>query len=201
MTIIFALGLLVTISTAYAQNPKKVELYLNGAVAFPFTPDEFSDYWKTSFLNVGGGLGFAMSPSISATIYFDWCSFGLDGDKLMHDVGVGGLVSVSGGTASIKVLTGNFKVSIPSGSVRPYFSAGGGLFFLSISDASVSGGGLVIPVEGDSENAASINFGLGIDFMVAKTTDIFIDGRYILGFTEDENTSILPIRLGVKLKL
>ena len=201
MTIIFALGLLVTISTAYAQNPKKVELYLNGAVAFPFTPDEFSDYWKTSFLNAGGGIGYVITPAISTIAYFDWCSFGFDANRFLRTFGLFDLVSVTGLRASIIVITANFKASIPSGSVRPYFCGGGGLFLLSVADGEVIADGQVVPFEGDSENAASINFGAGIDFTVAKTADIFVDGRYILGFTEYENTSILPIRFGIKLKL
>jgi opacity protein-like surface antigen len=177
------------------------ELCVNGALGLPMSPEVFSDYWKTSILNFGGGLGYSFSPVFSSNIYFDYGNFGFDGEKFAHDLGVGGMISVDGGNASVMTVTANIKAAVPTGAVRPYFCGGGGLYILSIDDASVSGGGMVIPVNGSSENALGINFGAGFELAVAKTVNIFLDGRYVLGFTEGESTGTLPIRLGVKVML
>lgn len=184
-----------------AASANKVELYFNGALAFPLEPDEFSDYWKTSVLNLGGGIGHKIIPAISANVYFDWCNFGFDGEKFARDVGVGGEVSISGLDASVMTIMGNLKAVVPSGQIRPYFWGGLGLFILSIDDGYVSVDDFVIPVEGESENAFGINFGAGIEVTVAKTLDLFFDGRFVLGFTDVESTSILPLRAGIKVKL
>ena len=188
-------------SMLYASNGGNVELYLNGAFGLPMTPEEFSDYWKTSVLNFGGGLGYTFSPVLSSNVFFDLGVFAFNGDKLAHEAGLGGIISIDGGNASVMTIFANIKASAPKGPVRPYFFGGGGLFLLSIDDATVSGGGMVIPVEGSSENAFGINFGAGTYFAVAKTVDLFIDGRYVLGFTKGESTGILPFRLGVNVKL
>jgi hypothetical protein len=184
-----------------AASANKVELYFSGALAFPLEPDEFSDHWKTSVLNLGGGIGHKIIPAISANVYFDWCNFGFDGPQFARDMGVGGEVSISGLDASVMTIMGNVKAVVPSGILRPYFWGGLGLFILSIDDGTVSIDDFVIPLEGDSENALGINFGAGIEVTVAKTVDLFFDGRFVLGFTDVESTSILPLRVGVKVKL
>lgn len=193
--------ILVVTSVALAESAKKFELYLNGALAFPFTPDEFSDHWKTGILNVGGGIGYNISPTVSTNVYFDWCNFDLDGEKLAHDIGAGGQVTFSGSGVSVMTITGNIKVCVLSGKVRPYFWGGCGIFILSRADGSISGGGYVVPLEGDSENTVGFNLGAGVDYSASKTVDIFVDGRYVLGLTEVQSTSILPLRLGVKVKI
>jgi opacity protein-like surface antigen len=185
----------------FASNVGKYELYLNGAIGLPMSPEEFSDYWQISVLNFGVGFGYPFTPIFSTTIYFDYGNFGFDGDKFAHDMGLSGVISVDGLNASIITITANFKAAVPTGTVRPYFSSGGGFFLLSRGDGSVSGGGLVVPVEGDSEDAFGINVGAGIEYAVARTVNIFLDGRYVLGFTEGESTRVLPIKLGMKVIL
>ena len=188
-------------SMLFAGNQQKVGLYFNGALGLPMNPNEFSDYWKTSFLNFGAGLGYAFSPILSSNVYFDLGIFAFDGDKIAHEAGLGGVISIDGGSASIMTIFANIKAAVSTGTVRPYFFGGGGLFLLSVDDATVSGGGMVIPLEGASETAVGINFGAGTYFVVAKQLDLFLDGRYVLGFTEGESTGTLPIRLGVRVKL
>ena len=71
--------------------------------------------------------------------------------------------------------------------------------------------------------ALSINFGFGIEFMVSSEVSIFVDGRYVLGFTEGkvarftsdnisnwdnkgaysltDNTKYIPLRAGISFSL
>lgn len=176
--------------------PIKVKLYLNGTLAWPLSPSDFSDYYKIGFPNFGAGLGFAVSPSISFMAYFDYHHFGFNGDEYWHDLGLGGLFTVSGHDATIITISGNLKAAVPTGAARPYFIGGAGLMMLSISSGSISGGGEVFRFDAQSENAFSFNAGLGADFPLASEASIFIDGRMVFGFTEDESTLFLPLRLG-----
>jgi len=196
-----AIVILVITSVALAESAKKLELYVNGALAFPFTPDEFSDHWKPGMLNLGGGIGYNINPITSVNFYLDWCNFGLDGEKLAHDMGAGGQVTFSGSGMSVMTITGNIKACIPFGKVRPYFWGGCGFFSLSREDGSVSGGGYVVPLEGDLESTFGFNLSVGVDYLISKTVDIFVDGRYVYGLTQSQSTSIVPLRIGVKLKL
>jgi hypothetical protein len=52
------------------------------------------------------------------------------------------------------------------------------------------------------ENGLNINLGVGIDFKVSSSILIFVDGRYVICFTDnDENTNFVPFRAGVSFVL
>lgn len=184
-----------------SAEPIKVNVYFNGALTWPLSPTEFSDYYKIGFPNLGGGLGFAGSPSVSVIAYFDYCYFGFNGEAFWHDLGLGGLFTVDGHDASIITISGNLKIGVPTGAVRPYFIGGAGLMMLSTSGGSISGGGEVYHFDKYSENAFSLNGGLGVDFPLASGAGIFVDGRMIFGFTENESTMYMPLRLGALFEL
>jgi hypothetical protein len=40
--------------------------------------------------------------------------------------------------------------------------------------------------------------GAGIDVALGGNIDLFVDGRYVVGFTEGESTQIFPVRAGIK---
>ena len=195
--------LLVTAVNVFAQEPNKVELYGNSGISFPAGPDEFSDYWKMGF-NLGGGIGYPLTPNFVLIGYFDFNSFKFDDDAFLEDYGLGGSgLSVSGGEASVITLSGNLKINLQTSSsqARPYLIGGIGLFKLSVSDMTIYDrfGGFA-KTEGDSETAFSVLLGAGIDFAVGERMDLFFEGKYAIGFTEDESTQVLPIKLGLKFR-
>lgn len=194
--------LLVTTANILAQGTNKLEFYCNSGISFPAAPDEFTDYWRMGF-NFGGGIGYSVTPNLTLIGYFDFNGFRFDDDKFLRDYGFSGYgISISGGEASIITFSGNLKATLQTrpSQVRPYFCGGIGLFKLSIGDVTVYGPGGSATAEGDSETAFSVLFGAGIDFAIGERMDLFIEGRYVIGFTEDESTQMFPIKLGIKFR-
>ena len=201
--IIFSLFLLsVAIANASAQGTNKPEFYANSGISFPTGPDEFTDYWRMGF-NFGGGIGYSVSPNLTLVGYFDFNNFRFDDDKFLRDYGFSGYgISISGGEASIITLSGNLKATLQTSpsSLHPYFCGGIGFFKFSIGDVTVYEPGGSATAEGDSESAFSVLFGAGIDFVIGKRMDLFIEGKYAIGFTEDGSTQMFPIKLGIKFR-
>lgn len=191
-----------TLSWAQTETEKTTDLFFSAGIGFPSKPQGFSDYWKMGF-NVGGGVGFPISPSISLTGSIDYNSFPFDEDGFLKSLGLSGSgVSVTGGSASIFTITGNVKALLNTapGRVAPYATAGLGFLSLSTADATVAYQGQTATAKGDSESAFSLLFGAGIE-IPAGTSTLFIEGKYGLGFTKGESTAFIPIKAGVKMKI
>jgi hypothetical protein len=187
---------------ASVERKNGIELYLNSGISFPSRPDEFADYWSAGF-NFGGGIGHSVNPNLSLVGYFDFNDFGFDEDSLLRDYGLAGYgVLISGGEASSMTLSGTLKATLvtPPAKVRPYLCGGIGISWISISDVTIYYLGESATVPGESESAFSILVGAGIDFVIAKGMDLFIEGRYAIAFTEGESTAILPFKLGIKFR-
>lgn len=91
----------------------------------------------------------------------------------------------------------NFSTSSDT-PLRPYLLAGGGYYNLKgVGDDAPEGLG--------SETDLGINAGAGFDYRAGDNLGIFLEARYHLIFTEEEdiagstNTNILPISLGVRI--
>jgi len=192
-------------STGFSQeaNERKAILSFGVGLSLPSQPDEFSDYWNLGY-NLGFGVGYSFTPAISLIGNFEYNTFGFNEEEFLKDAGASGLgISVDGGSATILSITGNMKVGIPrqQSSVSPYFTAGIGFFSLSVDDASVSGAGGSVSVEGNNESAFSALVGAGLDIPAGETVDVFLQVSYGVGFTENDNTSYVPIKAGINLRL
>jgi len=174
-------------------------VYIGAGLSFPESPTEFSDYYKMGF-NVGGGVGFALSPTFAIVGDFSYHNFSFDDSNFLSSFGLNNLgINISGGATSVYTITGNLKVSLNQGPgvVVPYLIGGVGYVNLSTSDVMVSGNGSAVSVPGNSESDFYAQVGAGVDFLVAPTTGIFVEGKYAIAFTSGSNTAFLPIRVGV----
>jgi len=202
-TIISVFVSLLILSFASLSQEKNNDFYIGAGLSFPSGPQIFSDYWKMGF-NVGGGFGFPLSPSISLIGTIDYNNFAFDESGFLKALGYSNSgINVSGGSASIFTIDGNIKIllnTIPK-STTPYIVCGVGFFSLSTADVTVSGGGSSVRVSGDSESAFSIQFGAGIDIPAGEAMNIYIEGKYGIGFTKGENTAYLPLRAGIRMKI
>jgi opacity protein-like surface antigen len=182
---------------------KNSSLFLSGGVSFPSKPKEFTDYWKMGF-NVGGGFGFDLTPSLSILALADYNSLPFDEDQFLKDLGLSSYgISLSGGAASILTVTGSLKILLnPSSSASTVYVLGGiGFFQVSTSDIKVSYRGTTETAQGTKESAFSAHFGAGVDIPVAGETYIFLQGSYGMGFTKDEGTYYIPLKLGMRMKI
>ena len=95
---------------------------------------------------------------------------------------------VINGTAN---LVYSFSTSTET-AIRPYLIGGGGFYNLKAVGDDVPDG-----LESDTE--LGVNAGAGFDYRAGENIGIFLEGRFHLIFTEDDNTNVLPISLGVRI--
>lgn len=191
-----------TRSTPFSQH-KKAELYIGGGLSFPMSPEIFSDYWSMGF-NFGGGIGYKFGRNISGNAYFSYTSFPLNESKFLDDLNAPSEVNISGGSASVILVTANIKALLIANpnQVTPYLLSGLGLFSLSTSDVTVSYQGYQqIANTSNSESAFGIVFGGGVDIPVSPTIKVFLEIGYVIGFTEGESTGYMPVKGGLCILL
>jgi opacity protein-like surface antigen len=188
-------------SFALGQD-EDASVFINTGFSIPTAPDEFSDYWKTGF-NIGGGIGFPIIRNLRFQVDLEYNSFAFDEDTFIDDLSYGGTgISISGGTASILTAAVNLKALIPTGSYSktPYLIGGVSFFALSISDGTVRYEQYTRTIGGDSDPAIGLSLGAGISFVMNPNMNIFIEARYGIGFTEDEDTQYIPFKVGLEFK-
>ena len=196
--------IIVFIQTSFARAQTQDPSYsLSTGFAIPSAPDDFAESWNSGY-NLGASIGYPLSPNLTFQGCLDYNSFTLDEDGFLG----GGLFSRSanGGTTSIVTASANLKAILSSqgSSVSPYFTGGLGFFRLSFGDVTVTDheypGGFSQTVDGDSETAISIFFGAGLEFAINEKVNFFAEGKYGIGFTEDESTRYFPVKLGFSFK-
>jgi hypothetical protein len=52
----------------------------------------------------------------------------------------------------------------------------------------------------DLEPAIGLALGAGISFVINPNMNIFVEAKYGVGFTEDEDTQYIPIKVGLEFK-
>jgi hypothetical protein len=201
-SVILVLVMLFCCGSLFAQNDKKPIYYFNTGVSFPSAPELFSRYWKPG-LNLGLGIGYQTSASIVLQMSFVYSNLPFNGEKLLKDYGLSGLgLKVSGGSAKVITASGDLKaylVPMDAGT-SPYFIVGAGLFRISASDARVSYQGDSQTVQGNSESALGLGLGIGIDFRLRDRLTLFMEGKYTLGFTDVDNTLLVPLKIGIAFR-
>jgi len=195
---------LIIISKVIAQQSEPVNFSVNSGMAFFVSPEEVTDYWSKGFI-LGAGLGIPFTPQLMLQVYFDFNNFKFDKSKYLRDYGFGTYgISISGGSITAITVAGNLKINLVSNktpsSVYPYLLGGVGLFRLSIGDMSVYDTSDVVIIPGEAESDFSVLLGLGFDIPVGEKINLFIEGRYIIAFTDGDNPQILPIKLGISFK-
>lgn len=197
--ILALLALLAMMSPAAAQN---VSLSFHGGAGFPVSPAEFADYWSTGY-TVGGGMSYYVLPFLKISGDVAYSEFPFDAIALLKEEDVPpGLVEITGGAVSGIFLTGSLKIiPFPDATVvRPYTRIGGGFAALSVSDVTVSALNISETVSGASEKAATALFGAGLDVVLSPSFDLFIEGQYIIAFTEEDHLNLVPATLGFRIK-
>lgn len=178
--------LFIISTTGYA---KKASIFANSGLSFPSAPKGFSDSYNMGW-NLGAGLEYSVLPLslISIRGTFDYNNFPLDTDD----------PNIEGGNAGIILISGAMKVAppLPGLPLKPYLLGEVGYFQFSIAD--ITSGGIRLPT-GYSKAALSLAFGAGVDFSFIPLIDLFVEGNYVIGFTEDENTTYFPIKVGFKI--
>jgi hypothetical protein len=205
-----ALLLAAVVATAGATSADELRIHASGGVAFPLSPAEFSDFWKTGF-SVGGGIGVWSSPCWEIVGSFHFQRHTADrsrqaADLLLEGMGlVSGVRAIEGRDAKVVTLTAEVRFHIPteSSSMSPFLAFGAGYFGISTTDARVTPeleGLDPVTVLGDQDDAFGATFGAGVEAQVVSRVRLVFDSIYTIGFTERVSTQFLPLRLGLVLR-
>lgn len=213
MRIILALtGLLcvVGVSAAAPLGPvvPKVGFGVHGNFSLGNLPGPAID--GTKFLKdaygpgVGGGVHVDLGlPGVSLRVSGDYLRYSLDEERVRAPYverfgGAADLISVTGGALGIMSVSANAKVAVmPLPVVKPYFTGGAGLAWLSVAETrtSIDGKpGTTFPATTQS-GKKSFNLGAGVDLQLG--IKLFVEARYVWILTEGATSSYVPMALGV----
>ena len=199
----------VAVSAILVSSVATAQLSFGGGghagVAFASFPKVVKDYYGTGFL-FGGHGDLNIIKYVSVRLNFDYVSFPSNKDKIkdalaaQYGVLASDIVFDGLNTSDFSIfVNGLGKIPIQGAPVTPYGLFGFGLNFLSASDGNVTYQGVAQPqasIKGDSSTKFGLNFGAGSDFALSKYLKLFLEFKYVLIFTENENTSYFPIVVG-----
>jgi len=181
---------------------------VHGGMSISTFPKEVKDYYGTGF-GFGAHGDLKVLAFLTARLNFDYHMFSSDKNKIIDEVAKANGVATSdltmeGFNASIMGITlnGIGKVPVGKSTVTPYGLVGLGMHILSISDPKLTYQGQDVTSQvfnkTETETKFGINFGAGAEFRIAAVT-LFAEVKYVIIFTENENTSHIPITIGVTL--
>jgi hypothetical protein len=170
-----ALGMLVSTSALHAQG---AEFSLGGGVDLPL--GDFDDVAKLGFHGLAGVSVVPANWPVGIQIDGSYAQFK---DDTPADIKFQFIY----GTANIVY---KFKTSEES-QFRPYLIGGGGVY-----NFKPKGNGL-LPGTDDSQTKFGINAGAGFDIK-AGSAGLFVEGRFHDVFTSVNNTTFIPITVGVR---
>lgn len=177
----------------------------HGGLTFSSFPQGVKDFYGIGF---GGGAhaDLNIASFLTTRLNFDYNTFPSDKTKLKTQFSVTdpngnptNNFDVTGGNVSIIGISLNGIGKIPThSSVTPYGMIGFGLHILNQSELKVTAGGntlLTIPSPSSDTNFG-MNFGAGVEFGLGYRTKLFVDVKYVLIFTQNANSSHLPVTVG-----
>jgi len=198
---ILGFGILILFANdSYAVYGTKTEFYYGAGLSLPAGPDTFKTFWDKG-INLGGGIGYSFLSRIALIAYFDYTSFPLDKKAVIQEFDLNITESeVEGESAKILHLSGNLKLSpfLNPKTFSPFVSGGIGILKYSSEVVRTPVTGTAERIGERSSTGFSTNLGAGLDILIPGPLDIFLEGRYIIGFTEGESTSYIPLRGGLK---
>lgn len=91
---------------------------------------------------------------------------------------------------NVRILSGvaNAVLNLALPTLSPYIIGGVGMYNSSVTD-----------VDDSSSTDVGINVGAGLNFPLTGMRGVFIEARYHSIFTENRNTNMIPITLGLRL--
>ena len=192
----------ITGSSAQLTSKRKPTFYVNSGFAYTLAPSLLERFWKRGF-TMGGGIGVPIDSRFSAVGYINYNILSFDSKGLI-DPRTGGPLLVTGSSISIFTISLNLKTKAIEEEKRiaPYFITGTGLFKISGGDmtSDVGSVGLLTLAGTDEEYAISFTFGLGVDFKIRDTVNLFAEGRAGIGTITGNKVIYLPLKIGLSFQ-
>lgn len=196
-TIMLALAITAVVAaSASAQSTPQWKLYVDGELGFPSTPDRFTDGYDAVTFGGGVGLGYVLNRRITLTGSFHYLFAPLDEDGYRQSAKTSALVD-GGGRNILYGSIGAVVYVLPEGSLRPYVLGGAGVYSLIQNDLTLTTGSTRTTNQFDADGAFGLNGGVGVEYAVGDAVGIYVEGQYLVGFTENDATGHVPVRGGV----
>lgn len=195
--------LVILLSSTISFSQVKFGGGANAGIAFVSPPKAVKDYYGFGFgFGAMGNVWF--TKNIGTRLGLSYHIFPSDKNKFATDIAN----QFGADPAQAKIEGGNFTSfgimasalgRYPTEHVSPYGLVGFGLHFNSIGDITASGS-LSGTAAGSSSTKFGIHFGGGTEFNIGNVSP-FVEVKWVLIFTEVENTSYIPITVGVNLNI
>ncbi len=223
LSILFALVLL-TLTPVSAQQQSGIEVSLSSGYVLPSSPMTFSNYWKMQY-GVGVGVGIPMSETVTLVGSVEYYKFALKpagisssfDTQYMRDIWAFTDVSLAPTADPSSVASASatirFSPSHRSGPLSPYVLAGVGVMSLSLGEISLpttsvmtaNGSNISMTalqtITGGSTTSALAQFGVGLDVHMTSLVNLFVEARYVHGFSNGLGTSYIPLTAGINVRL
>jgi opacity protein-like surface antigen len=201
-TCYFVIVFFVFLSSITFSQDKKAEIFINGGISLPISPESFSDYWSMGY-NIGGGAGYRFLPNLSGSLSLGYNSMVFDEEGFLKDFGLGGYgLAVEGADATILMVTANVKFSlVPTAPLSPYLIGGIGFCNVNTEDISFSYLGQIYVEQGSSASTFGAIIGAGVDIPVSPIVALFLEVDWGLATTEGDVTGYVPVKGGVLILL
>ncbi len=200
LTMLFCALLLYTIPL-WGQR----DTYIMGGYSFPTKQQITHDYVKKGF-QVGGGFGWSTSPTIYFTTMIEVHSFLYDRAGLLNTVGLQDANTIGftddGGLTIVSFSVNGRFLAYPIEATTiavPYFTGGVGYMLVTPAKVRIINVGRAQTIQANRKSAFSILFGCGVDVPLSRTYGLFVEGKYVIGFTQDVNTEFIPVRVGIRI--
>jgi len=192
--------------TLFAQSGTNSYFDLGGGLSLLQGPDFAKDVWKDGFCG-GVSFGFDILPILSIGFIGEFNRFGLDEDGLFDLAGqqttydISG-VEIDGGEVDVMAAWAVAKVNIipVETGFRPYAIGGLGYAYYKINDLTVSYQGQEQDFEGTDDSGLSLALGAGFEMKFSPKFALFGEGKYIIVFTNEDDTIDLEDIEDVNLK-
>jgi hypothetical protein len=140
---------------------------------------------------------------LSLLFDINYNTFSFNEEEFIADLGFSGYgIQMNGANASVLTISMGFKSYVVEkiNKNRPYICVGVGYFRKSVNDVNFSWLGTTETFEGGNDEDLAVSLGAGIEFMINENTAFFLETKYALGFSENEDMIIIPLKIGIKFK-
>lgn len=189
-TVLLVLTLICS-AEAYSQAS------VSAGVGLPIAPSAFTELYNPGF-GVSGSFplpirGLIVQPRLTAG--FDVLQI----DAAFLEERGGELdVEIEGGDLSVIHIGLDVQIIRPNAAIKPYFSPFLGFAIISVEDFSISG---ISFQGGEGETAVAIGAAAGLAVRLPVGPHVFVEGRLLHAFTDEDATTWAPIRAGVAFDL
>ncbi len=197
------LACLATLLIAAPADAGRPALYAVYGIARPVKPDAFRSAWETG-TSFAGGFGYRTGPwfEFGAALSID--RFTGNGDRPAHvllpDEDLTGATALGGEMSTLYFsLEARAFLPISSPRVMVWVLGGTGLFRRTFQEITLSSDDALIDelFLFDSDNALGVSGGGGTGVRISDDLWIAVELTYIVGLTDEQWTTYLPLRIGL----